>query len=316
MAYSSVLITVTGSAAEGQMVSASARITNNATASYPFRVKLYAVRDIYAVPGPSDLLNTFEQTIAGRASKTISGSFTMPAWDTIVLVMVYRLNSHWDFDGYTTRTVSYIPGPEPEPEPTDEELLYANWQRTGGTGSISYWRSIGSPLYYTPPPPTPTDEELLYANWQRTGGTGSMEYWRSIGSPLYFTPEPEPEPEYPSTDLKNIAITVIGVEYPSTDLKNIAITIIGVRYPSTDIRNIAIAIVGVEYPSTDIRNITIGVFGEPEPEPEEPEPEEPEPEPVKEEGKFPWVPVALVAGAAGLVVVAGIKSKKDKGGLV
>ena len=95
--------------------------------------------------------------------------------------------------------VSYVVyQPEPEPTPTDEELIYANWQRTGGTGSMAYWRSLGSPLYYTPPPepePTPTDEELIYANWQRTGGTGSMAYWRSLGSPLFYTPEPEPEPE-------------------------------------------------------------------------------------------------------------------------
>ena len=46
------------------------------------------------------------------------------------------------------------------PPPTDEELIYANWLRTGGTGSISYWRSIGSPLYYTAPytPPEPVLE--------------------------------------------------------------------------------------------------------------------------------------------------------------
>ncbi len=45
-----------------------------------------------------------------------------------------------------------------------------------------------------PTPTGPTSEELLYANWQRTGGLGSMSYWRSIGSPLYYTPPPEPEP--------------------------------------------------------------------------------------------------------------------------
>ncbi|GAJ20421.1 unnamed protein product, partial [marine sediment metagenome] len=92
-----------------------------------------------------------------------------------------------------------------------EELIYANWLRTGGTGSIEYWRSIGSPLYYTPPPVYTCTycgatfaseaelnvhtsavhaEELIYANWLRTGGTGSIEYWRSIGSPLYYTPPP------------------------------------------------------------------------------------------------------------------------------
>ncbi len=89
---------------------------------------------------------------------------------------------------------------EPTPTgPTDEELLYANWQRTGGTGSFSYWVSLGKPLFYTPPP---TDEELLYANWQRTGGTGTMTYWRSIGSPLYYSPPAEPEPDYKGTILR------------------------------------------------------------------------------------------------------------------
>ncbi|GAJ22535.1 unnamed protein product, partial [marine sediment metagenome] len=45
-------------------------------------MKIYAVEDIYAVPAPGDLLNTFEETIPSGVSKTISGSFTMPAWDT------------------------------------------------------------------------------------------------------------------------------------------------------------------------------------------------------------------------------------------
>ena len=45
-----------------------------------------------------------------------------------------------------------------------------------------------------PPEPEPTDEELIYQNWLRTGGVGSISYWRSIGSPLYYTPAPEPEP--------------------------------------------------------------------------------------------------------------------------
>ncbi len=46
-------------------------------------------------------------------------------------------------------------------------------------------------------PDRPTAEELVYANWLRTGGTGSMAYWRSLDSPLFYTPPPEPEPEPP-----------------------------------------------------------------------------------------------------------------------
>ena len=88
------------------------------------------------------------------------------------------------------------------------------------------------------PEPEPTDEELLYANWIRSGGTGSMADWRSLGSPLFYTAEPE----YPSTDIRNIAFTVIEVGYPSTDFRNIAFTVIGVEYPSTDIRNINLSL--------------------------------------------------------------------------
>jgi len=99
----------------------------------------------------------------------------------------------------------YEPEPEPEPTPTDEELIYANWQRTGGTGSFAYWQSIGSPLYYTPPPePEPTPEELIYANWLRTGGTGTFAEWQALGSPLYYTPPPEPEPEPPPEEVPTV----------------------------------------------------------------------------------------------------------------
>ncbi|MBA7700479.1 hypothetical protein ES703_109193 [subsurface metagenome] len=157
MALSSISITAPSSAVEGERVSVSARVTNISADSYPFRVKLYAVQDIYAVPPPGALLDSFEQTIGSGSYKTISGSFTMPSWDAIILVMVHRFLNYWDFDNYTTKVVSYVPEAEP-PTPTDEELIYANWLRTGGTGSIEYWRSIGSPLYYTPPEPEPEPE--------------------------------------------------------------------------------------------------------------------------------------------------------------
>ncbi len=162
-------------------------------------------------------------------------------------------------------------------------------------------------VYEPKPEPTPTDEELIYANWLRTGGTGTIEYWRSIGSPLYYTPEPEPEPQYPSTDIKDIAFNVVGLEYPATDIKDISFSVVGEEYPATDIKDIAFSVIGEEYPATDIKNIAFIVVKPPE------EPEEPE-EPGEEEKEFPWVPAALIAGGVGLVVATGIGTKKTKGG--
>ena len=97
---------------------------------------------------------------------------------------------------------------------TDEQLLYQNYQRTGGGMSIGDWRGIGSPLYYQPkleplepkpepepepkpePEPTPvSDEQLLYQNYQRTGGGMSIGDWRGIGSPLFYQPKLEPKPK-------------------------------------------------------------------------------------------------------------------------
>ncbi|GAI72512.1 unnamed protein product [marine sediment metagenome] len=106
MAFTDIAITAPDSAEEGEQVSVSARVTNITAISYPFRVKLYAVKDIYAVPAPGDLLDTFEETIGSGAYKTISGSFTMPAWDTTILVMVYRFFVYWDFDNLATKVVS------------------------------------------------------------------------------------------------------------------------------------------------------------------------------------------------------------------
>jgi len=234
MAYSSSSITAPNSAIEGERVSISVKVTNTSADSYEFRIRLLAVRDIYAVPSPEEEIGSLEVVIRSGQSQIVSGSFIMPAWDAIVIVMVHRLNDYWDFDHYTTKTVS-VEALVPEPEPTDEELIYANWLRTGGTGTI--------------------------------------EYWRSLGSPLYYTPEPEPEPEYPSTDIKDIIISVVGPEYPATDIKDIIISIVGVEYPATDIKDIAISVVGIEYPVTDIKDITINVVGIPVP-PGPPEEEE------------------------------------------
>ncbi len=161
------------------------------------------------------------------------------------------------------------------------------------------------------PEPTPTDEELLYANWLRTGGTGSMAYWRSLGSPLFYTPLPEPEPEYPSTDIKDITIVgVLGPEYPETDIKEITLSVFGPEYPATDIKDITIVgVLGPEYPETDIKDITIGMLGA---IPEEPEkPEEPG---EKEAREIPWVPIGIIAGGVGILAVASIKPNKTKGG--
>ena len=211
MAYSSISLTTPSSATEGERVSVSTKVTNVSADSRFFRVNLYAVRDIYAVPTSEETIGSLEVVIGSGQSQVVSGSFIMPAWDAIFLVMVYRFDDYWDFDNYAAKVIS-------------------------------------------------------------------VEV---------------PVPEYPDTDIKNIAISVVGPEYPATD-----------------IRNIALSVVGVEYPATDIRNITIGVIGAPTP-PEEPE--EPE-EPVAEEKKFPWVPAALIAGGAGLVVVSGIGTNKTKGG--
>ncbi|GAI20585.1 unnamed protein product, partial [marine sediment metagenome] len=54
MAYSDIAITAPSSAEEGEEVSVSALVTNISALDLPFRVKLYAVEDIYAVPDPGD----------------------------------------------------------------------------------------------------------------------------------------------------------------------------------------------------------------------------------------------------------------------
>jgi len=106
MAYTDIAITAPDSAEEGEQVSVSARVTNITAVDLSFRVKIYAVRDIYAVPEPEELIGNFEEVIGSGVSKTYSGSFTMPAWDTIVLVMVYRFVVYWDYDTHATKIVS------------------------------------------------------------------------------------------------------------------------------------------------------------------------------------------------------------------
>ncbi|MBA7563548.1 hypothetical protein ES708_05207 [subsurface metagenome] len=106
MAYTDIVITAPDSAEEGEQVSVSAQVTNITASDLSFRVKIYAVRDIYAVPEPEELIGSFEEVIGSGVSKTYSGAFTMPAWDTIVLVMVYRFVVYWDYDTHATKVVS------------------------------------------------------------------------------------------------------------------------------------------------------------------------------------------------------------------
>ena len=86
-------------------------------------------------------------------------------------------------------------------------------------------------------------------------------YWAYVGSASKVVSLEVPVPEYPATDLKNIAIIVRGPAYPATDLRNIAIVVRGPLYPATDLRNIAIVVRGPAYPATDLRNIAIVVRG-------------------------------------------------------
>ena len=106
MAYSSISITAPSNAKQGVVVPMSTTVKNISANSLLFRVKLYAVRDIYAVPAPNEIIGTVEVVIGSGQSQVISGTFIMPAWDTIVLVMVYRFINYWDFDDYATKVVS------------------------------------------------------------------------------------------------------------------------------------------------------------------------------------------------------------------
>ena len=115
MALSSISITVPSSAVKGQSVSLSTTVKNISADSYEFRVRLYAVQDIYAVPAPSEIIGSLEVAIRSGQSQVVSGTFVMPAWDTTVLVMVYRFDNYWDYDNRATKVVN-VEGAEPPPE--------------------------------------------------------------------------------------------------------------------------------------------------------------------------------------------------------
>ena len=110
----SIEITAPDSAVEGKQVSVSARVTNTAADSYQFRVRIWAVRDVNAVPAPDELIGNFEEVIGSGVAKTYSASFTMPSWDTTVVVLVYRFIDYWDFDNYETKVVVSLAAPVEE----------------------------------------------------------------------------------------------------------------------------------------------------------------------------------------------------------
>ncbi len=106
MSYSSITITAPDTAEQGSVIPVAAQVTNTTANNYPFRVKIYAVRDIYAVPSPSELIGSFEQAIESGETKHYDRVFTMPAWDTVITVMVYVFdNNIWDFDTHVTKEV-------------------------------------------------------------------------------------------------------------------------------------------------------------------------------------------------------------------
>lgn len=107
MTYSSISIVAPDTVEQGKIVDAAVHVTNTTANYYPFRVKIYAVRDIHAVPAPSELIDSFEQAIEGGETKHYGTIFTMPAWDITILVMVYVFtDSVWDFDTHATKVVS------------------------------------------------------------------------------------------------------------------------------------------------------------------------------------------------------------------
>ena len=110
MSYSSIAITAPDTAEEGAVVPMSTVVKNITATSRLFRADLYAMRDIYAVPTSEETIGSVEVTIGSGQSQLISGSFIMPAWDAIVLVMVYVFIDYWNFDVYATKVVS-LPGP-------------------------------------------------------------------------------------------------------------------------------------------------------------------------------------------------------------
>ena len=111
MSYSSIALTAPSTAEENEQVSVSTLVTNVSASDLMFRIKLAAVRDIYAVPGPSEIIGTIDVVIKSGQSQPVSGTFIMPAWDTSFIVMVYRFINYWDFDNYATTVISLsVPG--------------------------------------------------------------------------------------------------------------------------------------------------------------------------------------------------------------
>ncbi len=106
MVYSSISITAPSNAEQGVVVPISTEVTNISAYPLPFRIDLYAVKDIYAVPTPEETIGSLEVTIGSGESQVVSGTFIMPAWDTTVVVKVFRFIDYWDFDGYFTKVVS------------------------------------------------------------------------------------------------------------------------------------------------------------------------------------------------------------------
>lgn len=110
MSYSSIAITAPDSAEQGAVVPMSTKITNITAVPRLFRIKLYAMRDIYEVPTSEETIGTVEVVIGSGQTQEIRGTFIMPAWDAIVLIMVYRFVDYWDFDVYATKVVSLVGG--------------------------------------------------------------------------------------------------------------------------------------------------------------------------------------------------------------
>ncbi|GAG96522.1 unnamed protein product [marine sediment metagenome] len=106
MSYTSISITAPDNAEQGELVSMSTLVTNISAHSLLFEIKLYAVRDIYAVPTPEETIGSLEVNIGSGQSQSVSGTFIMPAWDTTIVTMVYRFIDVWDFDTYATKVVT------------------------------------------------------------------------------------------------------------------------------------------------------------------------------------------------------------------
>ncbi len=111
MPYSSISITAPVFSEEGSVVQMSTEVTNITATSRLFRLELFAVKDIYEVPTPEEKIGSLTVNIAGGQAQVVSGTFIMPAWDAIIIVMVYLFINVWDFDNYATHTVSWIAPP-------------------------------------------------------------------------------------------------------------------------------------------------------------------------------------------------------------